>query len=260
MTAASSGTAELGTENFQLPRLTLADRIFEQLREQIIAGRVRPGETIPSEQEIGDAFGVGRTTVREALHGLVSSGFAERRGRALVVRDPNAVDPITLDLAVYSSQSSIQQLYGARRLLEVEAARLAATHRTPDDLAEMRDFLVRLDTDDHEQYQAADPEFHSLIARASGNPVLYQLFLSARGLFFKRPAFWRVFQARSGGERNIGSGHTGHAEIYDAIEVGDPVLAAQLMRDHLDRMERGLLAAVAGPERNASAVVERPTV
>lgn len=229
-----------GTD-LRLARLTLADRIFEQLREQIIAGRVVAGETIPSEQEIGEAFGVGRTTVREALHGLVSSGFVVRRGRALVVKDPNTIDPITLDLAVFSSRSSIHHLYAARRLLEVETARLAAQHRTTADLDELRRCLELLDTDDAERYHGADPEFHAAIARASGNPVLAQMFLAAQGVFFKRPAFWRVFRARSTPRGGIGSGLEGHRELFDAIVAQDVDRAGRLMSEHLERVEHGLV-------------------
>lgn len=237
------------TDDLRLSRMTLADRLFEQLRQQIIAGRIAVGATIPAEQEIGEAFGVGRTTVREALHGLVSAGFVERRGRTLVVRDPNAIDELTLDLAVFSSRSSIQQLYDARKLLEVEAARLAAGRRTLDDLEHLRHRLGQLDTDDLEQYHAADPEFHTAIVQASGNDVLYHLYLSARPVFFKRSAFWRVFprstsDAEGAPSARIGSGYAGHQAIFESIEAGDAGLAGALMASHLDRVRDGLLAGL----------------
>ena len=61
-----------------LKRETLAERLLIQLRRQILSGTLAPGQRIPSEQDISLAFGVGRTTVREALGGLVASGFASR--------------------------------------------------------------------------------------------------------------------------------------------------------------------------------------
>ena len=61
-----------------LKRETLAQRLHTQLRRQILSGALAPGERIPSEQDISLAFGVGRTTVREALGALVASGFARR--------------------------------------------------------------------------------------------------------------------------------------------------------------------------------------
>lgn len=235
--------------DLKLSRMTLADRLFEQLRQQILSGRFEVGETLPSEQDIGEAFGVGRTTVREALHGLVSAGFAERQGRSLVVRDQSALDELTLGFAAYNTRSSVQQVYHVRKLLEVDAIRLATIHRTQEDLRAIEEALGAMDTDDLEEYHAADPLFHLAIARASRNDVLHQVFQAARPVFFKPPAFWRVFGSRAsdGVGRRIGSGHEGHRVLFEAIRAGDPDESARLMREHLDRVERGLVASIKAP-------------
>lgn len=235
--------------DFKLSRMTLADRLFEQLRQQILSGRLAAGETLPCEQDIGEAFGVGRTTVREALHGLVSAGFAERHGRTLVVRDQGALDEITLGFAAYNTRSSVQEVYHTRRLIEVDAIRLAAQHRTQADLKAIEEALAAMDTDDPEAYHTADPFFHLAIARASHNEILFQLFQAARPVFFKPPAFWRVFGSRSSepGGRRIGSGHEGHRVLLEAVRSGDPDNAARLMHEHLTRVETGLLASIKSP-------------
>lgn len=227
----------------KLSRETLADRLFDQLRQQILSGRLAPGRRLPSEREVGEAFGVGRTTVREAIGGLVSAGFVEREGRTLVVRDPNSVDPLALGFATVASRESVQQVYEARKLLEVYTVRLAAKNRTEQDLTTLREVLDRMDTSDAQIYHAADPEFHAAIAKASGNEVLYQLFLSARQVFFKPAAFWRVFGPHRSRPR-IGSGHEGHAALLEAIEAGDADLAAERMFAHLDKVERDLVALI----------------
>lgn len=234
------------TDDLRLSRMTLADRLFAQLRQQIMSGRLEVGETLPSEQEIGEAFGVGRTTVREALHGLVSSGLVERKGRTLVVRDPVAIDELTLDFAAYSSRTAVQQVYDVRRLIEVEAVRLAALNRTPEDLRTIATHLAALDTDDPEQYHAADPEFHTSLVRAAGNEILYQLYISSRQIFFKLPAFWRIFGKKDEGKaaRRIGTGHAGHKAIYDAVEAGDAERAAQLSAEQLERVKQDLMASI----------------
>ena len=227
----------------KLSRETLADRLFDQLRQQILSGRLAPGDRLPSEREIGEAFGVGRTTVREAVGGLVSAGFVERNGRALVVRDPNSVGSLALGFATVASRESVQQVYEVRKLVEVHAIRLAAEHRTPDDLRNLRRALQLMDTDDVQAYHAADPEFHAAIAKASGNEVLYQLFQSARDVFFKLPTFWRVFGSHRQRPR-IGSGHRGHAALLEAIEAGDADLAGERMHALLDKVEKDLVAAI----------------
>ena len=234
-----------------LSRMTLADRLVEQLRQQILSGRFDVGDALPSEQDIGEAFGVGRTTVREALRGLVSSGLVERRGRALVVRHPDAVDELTLDFASYSSRTAVEQVYDTRKLLEVHAVRLAAANRTAEDLGTIAALLERLNTDDPVPFHAADPEFHTAIVKASGNEVLHQLYLSTRHLFFKLPAFWRVFASSSRPQTpRIGSGYAGHKAVFDAIEAGDVELAGKLAEDHLDGVQRGLMAAISSSWKN----------
>jgi GntR family transcriptional repressor for pyruvate dehydrogenase complex len=233
----------------KLSRETLADRLFDQLRQQVLSGRLTPGDRLPSERAIGEAFGVGRTTVREALGGLVSAGFVERQGRTLVVRDPRSVGELALDFALVASRESVENVYDVRKLVEVHSIRLAAQNRTPEDLEALHVQLGRMDTDDPELYHAADPEFHAAIAKASANEVLYQLFLSSKQVFFKLPAFWRVFAPGSqvSAAPRIGSGHKGHAELLEAIESSDVDLAGQRMRDHLDRVEKGLVAAILAP-------------
>lgn len=230
----------------RLTRVTLADRLFQQLRQQILSGRLEVGETLPSEQDIGEAFGVGRTTVRESLRGLVSSGLVERRGRALVVRHPDAIDEITLDFESFSSISAVEQAYDARKLVEGHAVRLAAENRSSDDLRCISGLLTALDTDDAEAYHAADPEFHTAIVKASGNDVLHQLYLSSRHVFFKLPAFWRVFgsTADSRRSRSIGSGYEGHLALFVAIEAGDSEAACRLTDELLEGVKRDLMAAI----------------
>ncbi len=230
----------------KLSRETLADRLFDQLRQQILSGRLAPGRRLPSEREIGEAFGVGRTTVREAVGGLVSAGFVEREGRALVVRDPDSIGPLALGFATVASSESVQQVYEVRKLLEVHAIRLAAKNRTEDDLRNLRSVLESMDTDDAQAYHAADPEFHAAIAKASGNEVLYQMFQSAREVFFKLPTFWRVFGShRPTTDRPpIGSGHRGHAALLEAIEAGDADAAGERMHALLDKVEKDLVAAI----------------
>ena len=227
----------------KLSRETLADRLFDQLRQQILSGRLGAGDRLPSEREIGEAFGVGRTTVREAVGGLVSAGFVEREGRSLVVRDPNSVGQVALGFATVASRESVQQVYEVRKLVEVRAIRLAAQNRTDEDLRNLRTALDRMDTADAQAYHAADPEFHAAIAKASGNEVLYQLFQSAREIFFKLPTFWRVFGPHRQRAR-IGSGHSGHAALLEAIEAGDPDTAGELMHVLLDKVETDLVAAI----------------
>ena len=227
----------------KLSRETLADRLQEQLKRQMLSGRLAPGAVMPSERELREVFGVGRTTVREALQGLVSSGFLTRESGRLIVQHPTDISPRMLDLAARASDASVQQVFDVRKLLEIHAAGLAASNRTDDDLAEIAGCLGRMDTQDEAQYHTADRSFHCAVVRASHNTVLAELYEAGIGLFFRKPAFWRVFTAPEQRHR-VGSGYEGHLQIYDAIARPDADLAQQQMRRHLQQVEQSLLAVM----------------
>ncbi len=225
----------------KLSRETLADRLQEQLKRQMLSGRLAAGAAMPSERELREAFGVGRTTVREALQGLVSSGFLTRDSGRLIVRHPSDISPRMLDLAARASDASVQQVFDVRKLLEIHAAGLAATNRTTDDLAELTRCLRRMDTQDETQYHTADRSFHCAVVRASQNTVLAELYEAGLGLFFREPAFWRVFTRAPEQRPRVGSGYEGHLQIHNAIVRQDPDLAREQMRRHLQQVERSLL-------------------
>ena len=228
----------------KLSRETLADRLQEQLKRQMLSGRLAPGAAMPSERELREVFGVGRTTVREALQGLVSSGFLTRDAGRLIVRHPSDISPLMLDLAARASDASVQQVFDVRKLLEIHAAGLAAAHRTADDLAELAECLRRMDTQDETQYHTADRSFHCAVVRASQNAVLAELYEAGLGLFFRKPAFWRVFTRSPEQRYRVGSGYEGHLQIHDAIVRRDEVLAVEQMRRHLQQVQRSLLAVM----------------
>ena len=225
----------------KLSRETLADQLQEQLKRQMLSGRLEPGAVMPSERELREVFGVGRTTVREALQGLVSSGFLTREAGRLMVRHPSDISPRMLDLAARASDSSVQQVFDVRKLLEIHAAGLAAANRTSVDLAELAECLGRMDTQDEVQYHAADRSFHCAVARASHNAVLAELYEAGLGLFFRKPAFWRVFTRAPEQRYKVGSGYEGHLQIHDAIVRQDAPLAATRMQRHLKQVEQSLL-------------------
>ncbi len=152
----------------KLSRSTLSGRLLVQLRQQILSGALHPGETMPTEREIGEAFGVGRTTVREALQGLVAGGFVERRSNRLVVRDKAVVASDEVDYAALAARISVREVLETRKLLEVEAARLAAVNHTAADMESLRALLAEMQTSDRELYHVKHQEFHELIVRMSG--------------------------------------------------------------------------------------------
>ncbi|HLQ34845.1 MAG TPA: FadR/GntR family transcriptional regulator [Chloroflexota bacterium] len=222
-----------------LRRVTLADSLLIELRGQILSGRLRAGQQMPAEISIGEAFGVGRTTVREALRGLVAAGFVERQGNRLVVRDPSSLGQDQLDYGALAARVSVRELYETRKLIEVHTAELAAEHATSKGLHMLERLLIRTEAPHDESFKGADAEFHDAIARQCGNRVLLAVYENSRNLFFRLPTYWRLF---GHGAHAAESGPGEHRHIFEAIAARDSEAAGDAMFDHLDRLELDLIA------------------
>jgi GntR family transcriptional repressor for pyruvate dehydrogenase complex len=192
-----------------------------------------PGTRMPSERELQQALGVGRSTVREALNGLAMLGIIDiRHGQgAFVAKSPSASaggEEVSAALA----KGVTRDLLEARRPVEIEIARLAARRRTPADLEEIEDVLREHDRAlaDGEPAAAQSAGFHLAIARAAHNEVLagfvasYTRLLAERGPELEKLDGYRVWEVDE------------HRRLYEAIRDGEPDLAAEYMRAHLAEM------------------------
>jgi len=220
--------------------VTLADSLVVELRAQIVSGQLSPGQLLPSEHQLTEAFGVGRTTVREALRGLVVSGFASRRGNRLVVADPQTFEPDQMDYAALAARVSVRDLYETRKLIEVPIAQRAAEHWTGGELDHLRQLLKRTEAPHDDAFQGADAEFHDAIAGVCGNQVLTAVFRNSRRLFFRLPSYWRLFPHVHASVNPDGPSE--HRMIFDAIAARDPEAAGEAMLGHLERMARDVLS------------------
>jgi GntR family transcriptional repressor for pyruvate dehydrogenase complex len=235
-----------------LKRETLAQRLLTQLRRQILSGALAPGERIPSEQDISLAFGVGRTTVREALGGLVASGFATRQRNRLIVSDHALLGAEEVNFATLAARLSVRDVYETRKLFEVKAVELAAEHWNGEEIADLRIMLDEMRTEDVEAFHESDVSFHLTLVRLSKNPVLVESFERSRDLFFKLPGYWRVFNQPPRRARRRSVVHQArldqYARVLQAMEQRDSAAAGRAMLDHLTAVERDLIAHLDGPQ------------
>lgn len=230
-----------------LRRITLTDSLLTQLRRQILSGRLEPGQQIPPELALCEAFDVGRTTVREALRGLEAAGLVRRSGKRLIVLDPRQLDQEERDYGALAARVSVRDVYESRKLLEIQIARLVAEQHVNPDLEELAGRLEATETADEPGFHSADAEFHSAIARMCNNVVLTEIYEKSRSLFFHLPTYWRLFgpaKADSGGLPGIAGASGGHRRIFQAIAERDSVAAAKAVFDHLDVVEKRLIALI----------------
>ncbi|UCR88888.1 FadR/GntR family transcriptional regulator [Mycetocola spongiae] len=155
--------------------IPLSRQAAEQLREQIIAGDWAVGTRIPTEAELGARWGISRNSVREAVRSLVYAGLLEARaGDGTYVRARSELGEV---LRRRITPTQLGELSELRALLEKYAAGRAATHA---DAAALTALEEALDARDHApsvaEYVRHDAAFHQIIAEASGNSLLAELY------------------------------------------------------------------------------------
>ena len=160
---------------------SLAEELAERLRQRITDGQFEVGEKLPAEPELMRIFGVGRSTVREAVKILVNMGFLKvQQGAGTFVESRAAADD---PMAQRLRRADIRDLDEVRRILEVAIVERAAGRRTEQDIEKIERFLAeRGATAAAGRLEAcieADIRFHVALAEATHNEILYELYRSA---------------------------------------------------------------------------------
>jgi DNA-binding FadR family transcriptional regulator len=168
------------TRSFQPVRAVRAyEAIVEQIEKALESGDLRPGSRLPSERELMTQFEVSRSTVREALRVLESSGLirsrpGDPRGAEVLPFSAGSLRKPLLRLA-RGHGVRLGELIQFRMVLEGAANFLAARHATALQLTAMEAALDRMReavADGHPAFSAADVAFHQLVAEASGNTMI----------------------------------------------------------------------------------------
>jgi GntR family transcriptional repressor for pyruvate dehydrogenase complex len=234
------------------------EAIAEQLLVQISERHLLPGDALPSERELTERYGAGRSSVREALRMLESRGVIAPNGTGSFVVAAYA-NPLntSLQLLLHLDQATLHDIYELRRILECEAAAIAAERRNEAQLASMDDAidtmaraLAGAAADRRALYIDGDVRFHLAIAEATRNGVIIHTMRALRDLL--RRALMSIFLIPGSPEHSLEQ----HRSIRAAIADREPTRARERMRAHLERVEADMNRAVsAGVVR---AVVDAP--
>jgi DNA-binding FadR family transcriptional regulator len=207
--------------------------VADVLRRRIALGVYTPDHPLPSERQLAEVFGVGRSTVRAAVRLLAQEGLVvTTRGRwgGTVVTEGGR-GPRDFDLAAGDLVHEVREVFQFRLLVEPAAAALAAEQSTPDE----RENLVRLAghrPDNVASYRALDSRFHLAIGAMAGNRLLQGSIEAARADFF----IWAdaFFDTEWHPQLNAARlSQRQHQRIADAICEQNSTLAASAMRAHL---------------------------
>ena len=211
---------------------TPVDKIIKQIRNLITSGQLKPGDRLPPERKLAELFGIGRTSVRDAIKKLEFYGILKtlpQSGTVVAGIGITALEGLITDV-LKMEDSDFRALVETRVLLEVESVRLAAERRTEKDLRNLRTALNahEAQVEDGEQGVEEDLLFHLKIAEASHNSVLKSLMIIIIPDIIKQLKHLEIC--------NNGRYYKSleeHKLIVQYIEEQDPDRAAEAMRVHL---------------------------
>ncbi|MGE5482070.1 MAG: FadR/GntR family transcriptional regulator [Bacteroidota bacterium] len=233
----------------RIERRNVVDEVVDQLQE-LVAG-MSAGERLPSERELMETLGVGRGSVREAMRTLTLMGLLEvRRGEGTFVRQPDAGFLVKVfEMNLRFGPEKINEFVEVRQLIEGEAASLAASRRSEEDVAGLRNNLKSMREAIGNPKEAAhwDVEFHMRIARATGNLIFAYIAEGIHGVIGK----W-VDTAFSRRELDLPRIIDEHQAVVEAIAAGDGPRARDVMSYHLSQATARLTASVAGEDKGAA--------
>lgn len=227
--------------------------VVQQITRRIVTGDLQPEDTLPVEPRLADQFGVSKTVIREAVRVLVSMGLIKvKQGSGMQVQALNEwdyLDPLILFEQVRSGhgEALLDEVLEMRRVLEVEAAGLAAERRTSGDLDELRTCVMGMEKAlrDPEEFTRLDIEFHELMMSAGRNRLLREALRPVKEVLKTGRFITNRNTIRQGGAEKS---QRGHEEIYTAIEHEDGEAAREAMRRHVKQFERDIRASLNSPE------------
>lgn len=215
----------------------LYERIVSQIEQRIVAGELKAGDQLPSENELAKQFAVSRTAVREAIKALREKRLVEiRPGRGTFITN-GTQDAVRNSLGLlmkFGQPNGSEHLVEVREILEPEIAALAARRVTDDEIAAMQEAIDIMDTalEDVDRFVEADLDFHLALAEATQNPVIPLLMDSIIDLL--REERKQIGAVEGGLQR----GQSHHKKILQAVKRRDAQAARRCMQDHLGQVRK----------------------
>ncbi|MBI3681611.1 MAG: FadR family transcriptional regulator [Acidobacteria bacterium] len=220
-------------------RISLSDGIVEQITGLIARGVLKPGDRIPSEKQLCQQFGVGRTSVREALRSLTVMGILESHAGdgTFVSASRDRYLERAFQWGLLLDRKMVEDLVETRLMLESQTAFLAASKATVADLKRIAEAVQGMEKHvaDPERYLEFDLQFHQGIARATQNSILHSLLSTTRGYL----QAW-IRETLAGSSRRPRLSIKEHKRILEALTHRDSARARDAMSEHILSSSRDL--------------------
>ena len=211
----------------------LHEGIVLRLRDLIRQGELRHGSRLPPERALAEQFGVGRSSVREAIRSLELQGLVVTRHGSGSFVDTQSLDAVATLMAPGNGSGGLVDIFEMRHLLEPQIAALAARRATEGDIERLATILEEQKRQilEGETGVNADTEFHFTLATATHNPALVKVVNAVEDVL--RRSRDQYLQRPGRPERSLHS----HHEILEMVRVGDDAGARRAMDHHLTAVE-----------------------
>jgi GntR family transcriptional repressor for pyruvate dehydrogenase complex len=228
-----------------IKRLSTSELVIREILGSIQSNQLKPGDKLPTESELTKMFGVGRSSLREAVSALALVGYVEVvQGKGTFVkREIQSLDLSNFELRDMQTAASILDIIEIREILECNTARLAARRADSNDIIRLRAILTQMKktADDIAHFSAHDFDFHVALSEASGNEMILQmmkLIVKKVHKEYVRLKHETLFEA----DKAIATAE----KIVSSVAAGDEEKAARYMEKHLHLVTIELKRMVSG--------------
>ncbi|MFH2093818.1 MAG: FadR/GntR family transcriptional regulator [Pseudomonadota bacterium] len=213
----------------------ISDQVFEQLKELIFRGKLKPGDQLMPERDMAFSMNVSRTTIRNAINRLVTMRLVKHKqgkGTFVAIPDPQKGNPFAT--AMQAQDANIYDLLEVRMGLECIAASLAAQRANSTDIKDIEHnlFDMKKEVTAGNLGSRADISFHMAIAYATKNPLHIQVMKTFYD--YLSHGIMESLQFLYEDPNNIQIILNQHKDILKAIKDRDPEAAYTNMKNHIE--------------------------
>jgi len=215
--------------------------VVEQMLKKISNGEIATGARLPSQRDLAQSFGVGRSSIREALNALAVMGYLDvQQGRGtFIARELPGTDLSMAKLKPALQAASLLDLIELRETLECRAAELASERIEARHFSQLRQSLRDMEesAEDYQRFLKADLQFHTALAEATGNRIFSEML---RFLLEKVVGHHEKFKTSL-----LSPAYRSHSidtfkQMLACLEKEDGRGAGEWMREHLNAIRREL--------------------